>query len=88
MAQRLRGNRKEQHLEPGEGKETPTSSFSLLSQEAKSKCESDGFTSATWEVGSRPKQEADLLWKVKVQMPWGKPEANLGRKGGSLAGHI
>lgn len=71
MARSLRGNRKEQHPEPREGKGTPSSSFSLLSQEAKSKRESDRFTRATWEVGSSPKQEAELLLKMKVQMPRG-----------------
>lgn len=56
-----------------------TSSFSLLSQEAKSKCEQDRFTSSTWEVSSRPQQEADSLLRAKVQTPlrrsreaWGK----------------
>lgn len=80
MALSLRGNRKEQHPEPGEGKETPTSSSSLLSQGAKSKCESDKFTRAAGEVGSRPKREAELLLKVKVRKPWGKLEEK-GRSG-------
>lgn len=61
----------------GEGKETPTSSSSLLSQEAKSKCESDRFTRAPWEEGSRPRQEAEVLlreWRPlgRSRGAWGK----------------
>lgn len=67
MARSRRGNRKGQHLEPGEG---DTYLFLLpFIWSSTERVWRDSFIRATWAVGSRSNQEAESLQEVKVQMP-------------------